>query len=147
MKIAGYLFLVIIIAISSCSEDEPQAITPEWVNTTMEVGDWIVVGYFDDNVNETGKFNGYTFGFNINGNLAVVTPDTTYNGSWIAREEMDDNDNDTELEITFNTGDAVLDELSDDWNVAYIEENKIELSDEVNDLLPDDEDVLVFQKK
>jgi len=118
------------------------------IRNIMMGGDWIVAQYKDDGVDETEQFIGSTFGF-MPEHVATATVSPTgpsYLGLWRVLRNSDG-----KIKVYLNYGDAnPFAELTDDWKLVYISNDRIELHDVSDDYSPagtaDGMDVLVFER-
>lgn len=79
-------------------------------NNTSLTGSWVITNFSEDGVNETAKFNGYTFTFNNDNSLDAIKSGSTAKGTW----SLGNDDSSDKFIINFNTG-KPLEELSEDW--------------------------------
>jgi hypothetical protein len=92
---------------------------------TPLTGDWKVTYYFDQGQLRTEDYTDYTFDFKPKNAITATVNDQTSFGYWaISTREATQ-----KLNIGFNTGDDKLSELTDDWDVIFVSETKVELSD------------------
>lgn len=110
------------------------------IRNVMLDGEWVVGSYIDQGVNRAEMFSGYSLGFNTANQIALMEGGYVFGaGLWrILR------DNDEQLKVYLNFGeDTLFDELTEDWDVVYISDTRIELKE-----IEDDESVttLVFEK-
>lgn len=135
------LFLLGVLTIACSTDDDSsvaisvdQEITA--ANSITTSGSWRVSNYNDDSIDETDDYNGFTFTFEDNGTLVASINTVETQGTWSIVEESDDStdDGDDSNDIDFNiffavTGDDVLEDLSDDWDIVTISETSISLRD------------------
>jgi len=120
------------------------------IRNIMMGGDWIVAQYKDDGVDETEQFIGSTFGF-MPEHVATATVSPTgpsYLGLW---RVLRNSDGKIKVYLNYGDGDAnPFAELTDDWKLVYISNDRIELHDVSDDYSPagtaDGMDVLVFER-
>lgn len=138
--VAGIASLSMLIAVSSCDDNEKAGVvkpTKEALEETIDQGVWRVTYFFDEK-DETGKFSGYQFEFKHDG-TATVSGASSASGVWSAFESSSGVKLIMEFPVT-----GPLEELNDDWEVVEQTDSKIRLkhvsggSGEV--------DVLTFEK-
>jgi hypothetical protein len=122
------LLLFSTVILISCSDDNSVSNDPTDASK-LQNGTWVVTYYWDDEKDETSMFSNHDFTFSSNGDVevlftTVMNAQRTYSGSW--SYGMDDSVN--KLYLTFSTS-TYLDELSDDWHVVELSENRIRLQD------------------
>ena len=79
-------------------------------NNSNLTGSWVITLFEEDGVNETSKFDGFTFAFNSNNSLDATKSGSTTKGSW----SYGTDDSSNKLIINFNSG-KPLEELNEDW--------------------------------
>ena len=133
------LFALIVVGCSNNSDDTSQEsddITAVQVENIAQSGVWLISYFYDTDQEETGNFSGYSFSFNENGAIDAVNGSTTVTGTWSITDNngssSDDDgsssDNDNDFNIFFASPD-IFNDLSDDWDIISISEEKIELID------------------
>lgn len=104
-------------------------------------GGWTVEEFVDDGDNYTSAFSGWTFDFKADGSL--VADDNfgkTHLGSWF----IDDDDTPSHRDFVITiSGTYELLEMSDDWDMEEVSDNRIALFDEDKGVRTE---VLVFVK-
>ncbi len=124
-----------------CDDNNDDGDVPE-IRNIMMGGDWMVAKYKDDGVDETENYAPYTFSFRPEHLISITTGETdpVIPGSW---RVLRNSDND--LMVYLNLGDQdPLGELTDDWDIVSISNDRIELKDGGDD---HSDDTLVFEKK
>lgn len=114
-----------------CSKDDGPELSKdkESLKISIQSTSWILSYFFDNNKDETNQFNGYEFSFRDNNKLIASNGQDTMNGYWQINDNgNDDSPGNLELEIEFVLNNH-FDDLSDDWEVVNVLENKIELTD------------------
>jgi hypothetical protein len=94
----------------------------------ISTGKWIV-GRYSDTTDETASFSGYTFTFTSD--LAIRASnggDVTY-GDW----ELDTDDSNIYIDISFDTDEFPLERLNQEWLIASVNDDIIELEAESDD--------------
>lgn len=127
-KIKLYAVALMLIVISSCSKNDNSASIKNTVVSTVSDGTWKISYFFDTDKEVTSDFSGYRFAFGSNDVLSASNGTNTYTGSWII---MNNNSNDDSLDdvdflISYATP-ANFAELSEDWEILSMTDNKIEL--------------------
>lgn len=105
-------------------DDSNDGDVPE-IRNIMMGGDWIVALYEKGDMNETDNYAGYTFNFMANHLISTTLSETgaTYPGLWRVLRNYEE-----KLKVYLNFGDVdVLDELTDDWKLVSITNDRIEL--------------------
>ena len=114
------------------------------IKSDIVEGTWRISEYTDDNEDETGDYSGDIFTFKSDGTLLVSgTHEAT--GSWSVSKEDNSGDDvfdDRHIELIISLP-ALLEDLSDDWEVESHSSSKLELKDKSGD---DSEDYLTFLK-
>lgn len=117
------------------------------VRNMMMGGSWMVAQYKDDGIDETQNFEGFSFDFQadhyVGATLGMTGP--TYPGLWRVIRNSDG-----ELKVYLNFfEEPTLDDLTDDWKLYSITNNRIELRDYSGDPNASGEanvDILVFER-
>ena len=117
------------------------------IKNFMMGGDWIVALYEDGDMNETENYMGYTFNFMANHLISTTLSETgaSYPGLWRVLRNSD-----SELKVYLNFGDVYpLAELTEDWKLVSITNNRIELKDISSDNAGTSEKVstLIFERQ
>lgn len=104
-------------------------IKPKKVEKTMTEGTWKVTLFSEDGVDETYYFNGYTFTFSDGGSVTAVNGNSSIGGTWsVSKSGSDDDSKEAHFNLSFpNTNN--FDELSDDWHIVSLSDNRLELED------------------
>lgn len=84
------------------------------VSHLLTKGNWQVNCFSNTTADNTCDFKGYTFSFNAAGSVSAVKDGKKFNGNWI-----EDNIS-KKITIHFITGNTVLNELNDYWNITDI---------------------------
>jgi uncharacterized Zn-binding protein involved in type VI secretion len=98
-----------------------------YFNTTISIapkvtkGSWKVYCFENTITDNTCIFEGYSFIFNTNGKVAAVKGNITEEGYW-----LEDNIN-NKITISFKNTNSVLNQLTDYWDVASIDNGQISL--------------------
>ncbi|MGB5227920.1 MAG: hypothetical protein WBN55_06620 [Eudoraea sp.] len=95
------------------------------IRNFMMGGDWMVALYEDGDMNETESYMGYTFNFMANHLITTTLSQSSisYPGLWRVLRNSDG-----KLKVYLNFGDVnPLAELTDDWKLVSITNNRIEL--------------------
>ncbi|GHC49678.1 hypothetical protein [Ulvibacter litoralis] len=136
MMVFTLIVAAFIVACDSDDDSNPtdNAITVAQVTTTASSGDWRITYFYDTDQDETGNYSGYSFTFNQDGTLVAVNESTTVTGTWSISDDSSSSDDDgnNSSDLDFNIFFAAPDdfnELSDDWDIISVSENKIELID------------------
>ena len=126
----GYMIISAILMMtlaSSCKKDDSNNLS---ANSALSSGSWRVSYYYDKTKDETSDFNGYTFVFQQNGQLAITFSSGSANGTW-STSGSDDNGNSQKLILSAGATDP-LQNLNDDWVITSVNASKIELKDDSN---------------
>jgi hypothetical protein len=91
----------------------------------MEDGDW-TVEWYSDTTDETSSFDGYLFSFRSDLVLRVNTGTAIIEGAW----EPDAQSGNLFIEMDFETDEAPLEWLKDEWTVISLNSSRIELESE-----------------
>lgn len=118
------LLVLSVFSLTSCSKDDPPAISAGNVSNTVTAGTWRITYYFDTNLEETSSFAGYNFTFGSGGVLTAVKSGTTLTGTWSSGTD----DSKTKLILLFSSP-ADFVEISDDWEVIEMTDTIIKLRD------------------
>lgn len=116
-------FIMIAVAVSSCSKDDGSPANPSQTQDNVQSGTLRVTLYNDSGENRTSYFNGFSFTFNANGSLTAVNGTVTHNGTYSVYKDSGD----TKLDITFQATSGPFEEISEDWKVISQSPIKIEL--------------------
>jgi|SRR5690554_5817109 len=123
---------------STCSNDDDGNNQSSDLNDLQQItqtGNWTITKYIDSGDDELYHFEGYVFNFKTDGSLEAVKGDTTVVGTWSITNDSnssDDDDNNSSDDVDFNIFFATpsnFADLSDDWDIISITDNKIELID------------------
>jgi hypothetical protein len=101
------------------------------IRTIMMEGDWVVAEYVDGEIDETDNYIGYNFNFMANHliNTTVSEMGVSYPGLWRVLRNSD-----SKLKVYLNFGEVdILDELTEDWELDSITNDKIILKDVSDD--------------
>ncbi|WP_297796319.1 hypothetical protein [uncultured Eudoraea sp.] len=105
-------------------DDTNDGDVPE-IRNIMMGGDWIVALYENGDMNGTENYMGYTFNFMANHLISTTLSETgaTYPGLWRVLRNYEG-----KLKVYLNFGDVdLLNELTDDWKLVSITNDRIEL--------------------
>ncbi|WP_223033015.1 hypothetical protein [Hanstruepera marina] len=97
------------------------------LKTTMATGSWVVTFYFDTDHEETNNFTTFSFIFNPQGSINASNGVDTYNGTWSVTPDSS-GDGDIDFNISFASP-PDFEEISDDWDVTFYSDVKLELRD------------------
>lgn len=110
-----------LLATSGCSKSAKKSDT----GPTPLTGDWKVTYYIDNGQLNTEDYADYTFDFKPKNAITATLGEQTSFGYWaISTKEATQ-----KLNIGFNTGDDKLTALTDDWDVLFVSETQVELTD------------------
>ena len=139
--IVGLIVMTCLLSLYSCSKsdnatNDTSNSTAELVANVAKSGTWEVTYFYDSDHEETSNFSGFSFTFNEGGTLVAVDGTTTVTGTWSITDNSgsssDDDgsssDNDNDFNIFFTSPDT-FEDLSDDWDIISISNDKIELID------------------
>lgn len=137
MKILIRIILVTFIYVglaTTCEKDEVgiQNTSATEIRDIAKSGSWKISYFFDSDKNETHHFTGYLFSFNEDGSLVARKGDTTVTGTWSVTQSSSSDDDGGSNDLDFNiffASPREFEELSDDWDVDYINNYQIELID------------------
>ncbi len=120
----------------SCEKDDDnisqQNSSVSEIKDVAESGNWKITYFFDSDQNETDHFVGYVFTFNENGSLRAVNGSTTITGTWSVTDSNSSDDDGGSSDVDFNIFFATpsdFEDLSDDWEIIFINNSVIELTD------------------
>lgn len=116
--------LMLTLGMVSCSKTDDNQPNNN-VNTEKVTGSWIVTYYFDKDKDETDMYSGYAFVFDASGVLSVTFNNSTFEGSW----SIISDDGVQKLVINIMGNDALV-EITDDWVIQSINDNRIQLKDD-----------------
>jgi hypothetical protein len=102
------------------------------VENTASNGQWRITYFLEDDAEETNNFSIYIFEFGDSNMLTATNGSNNVVGTWSITSDDNSNDdnNGTFDDIDFNisfTSPADFQELSEDWEIISMSENKIEL--------------------
>lgn len=139
------------------------------INATASSGTWVVARFEEDGIDQTSNFFGYSFTFNTDGILNVTKEGLLVTGTWSItsdsnsnNEESDDDslsddsssddddssDDSSSDDVDFNiffSSSSNFEELSEDWQIVFYSETRIELKHVSGG--DGSIDVLVFEKQ
>ncbi len=122
--------MVAVVIVASCSTDDDDILISssniEQISSALNSGTWVITTFIDSGKNETDDFTGYNFGFGDNGKLIATNGSNTVNGTWSVTRDNSSNSNDIDFNIAFLSPDS-FQELSEDWSIVSIGNNKIDL--------------------
>lgn len=131
-KIALFALTTALLSIS-CDKEDLNIPDLQDTRSTVQVGSWRVATLIDSGTDETADFSRYTFTFNESGALTATDGTTTQTGVWSVENDRDEDDQEDDLDfiISFPVGeDSIFDDLTDDWDVISVTDNRIALIDE-----------------
>lgn len=105
-------------------EKSKDDLSPSNVSSTILNGSWRVAYFYEDNRDETSDYASDRFVFTNPGNITVTSGSNTYSGVWATYID----DGKTKLNLDFLAPARLL-ELTEDWEVTEINENRILLKD------------------
>ncbi len=117
------------------SNDDDKKSTDQKVTEVQNIavtGQWRITGFVDSGVDETSQFDGYIFGFESNYIITATNGSSNFPGTWSVTSDDNSNDDtqddfdDIDFNIAF-TSPANFQELSEDWEIVLLSDNKIEL--------------------
>jgi len=129
----GMFILLAFLIIGACDDDDNGANTKVTeIETTAMSGQWIVTNFVDHDSYETDDFTGYVFEFGSDDIVRATIGSTTVSGSWsvTSDDSGDDNSHGEFEDIDFNisfSGPPDFEELSEDWEIIFLTNTKIEL--------------------
>ena len=103
----------VIVYFAACTNIQTLSVSPS-VTKLVTKGTWKVNCYSNANTDNTCNFQDYTFTFQPSGSVTAVKDGISYTGSW-----LEDNIS-KKITINFNNSNAVLNELTDYWNITAI---------------------------
>jgi hypothetical protein len=120
-KILSFFLAFALFFLASCDPNNTGT-----VNNNVS-GNWRVSLFSERGVDETADFNGYTFSFNTGGQVVATKNGVSKNGTW----SIDASSNKFIIDLgpKDNTN-KPLGELTDDWQIQTITDNKISLKDD-----------------
>lgn len=111
----------------SCNKDDdaPSPSTPvSTLVTNLQNGNWKIVLFKEDNVDETYHYTDYQFQFGGGGAVTATKSGSSVSGSWSAGTDDD------HLELVLNFATTIpFEELNDDWHVTAQTATQIVLQD------------------
>lgn len=131
-KIALFALTTALLSIS-CDKEDVNIPDLQDTRSTVQVGSWRITVFEDDGMDETADFADYTFTFAEGGALTATDGTTTQTGVWSVENDRDEDDQEDDLDfiISFPVGeDSIFDDLTDDWDVISVTDNRIALIDE-----------------
>jgi hypothetical protein len=131
------LVLALLAALGACTNNLNN-LTPAQIQDKA-TGKWKVTEFVEDGKGETHHFNGYTFDFESSGTLTATYSGGTVNGTWSVIR-----DDGMEKMVIIISGTYALDEMIDDWVIAELTNNRMQLEDDSN--TPTDYERLVLEK-
>ena len=124
MKRNVFFFLVLLMGTVACNK-----VKPKQVEKTMTDGTWKVTLFSEDGSNETYHFDGYNFTFSDGGSVTATNGTVTVSGTWsTSKSGSDDDSNNAHFNLSFPETNN-FDELSDDWHILTLSDNRLELED------------------
>jgi len=114
-------------ALSACTHRaEVLPVTPA-SSSGPAAGNWTVISYTDQGVDETPDFGGYIFIFNSDGTFTATRKQVSVTGNW----SIADNNSQQKLVLTISSAaDAHLAELNEDWVISLMTASNINLLDD-----------------
>lgn len=142
MKVMAFVALVA--GLASCTQStvlDDMSTQDIQKQVSTQGGGWTVEEFVDDGDNYTSAFSGWTFEFNADGSLeADDNIGKTHLGNWF----IDDDDTPSHRDFVITiSGTYELLEMSDDWAMEEVSDNRIALFDEDKGVRTE---VLVFVK-
>lgn len=108
----------VIIYFAACSGIDSFT-TSKSVTPQVTKGNWKVNCFSNTAIDNTCIFDGYSFTFEPTGKVIAVKNGTTVEGNWL------EDDINKKITISFKNSGTALDQLSDYWNVASIQDGQI----------------------
>lgn len=121
--------LFALIGLFACKEepDDTRIYSNAEISQALAIGAWRISQYIDSGTDKTGTFSGYSFTFHVNGTLSATKGSSTAYGNWSVTDSLgDDNPGGLDLNISF-TAPAIFEDLSDDWDIKYVSNLRVEL--------------------
>jgi hypothetical protein len=109
-----------------CKKDDA-SVTPNLsteVSNTLKNGTWRVSYYWDNDQDETGSFNGYTFLFLNNNTVTASNNNNTVSGSWT----MGTDDSAVKIFLNF-VSPPDFESISGDWKISLHSPTQVNLVD------------------
>jgi hypothetical protein len=108
----------VILYFAACTSIENYTIDKS-ATPVVTKGEWKVKFFQDANNDKTGDFAGYTFTFNMTGNLKASKNGVDVNGNWVEDE--------ISKKISINLGDAspLMNSLKGNWSIEEISNAKL----------------------
>ncbi|MBS1585229.1 MAG: hypothetical protein JSS82_06735 [Bacteroidetes bacterium] len=130
MKYIAIVAAFCLFVLSACTHKNavlPTTVTPTTSGGGPAAGNWTVISYTDQGVDETPDFGGYTFVFNTDGTFTATRKQVSVTGNW----SMANDDSRQKLVLTISSAaDAHLAELNEDWIISLMTETNINLLDD-----------------
>ena len=103
----------VIIYFAACTNIQTLAVSDS-VTKLVTKGSWKVNCYSSSNTDNTCNFKDYSFTFDASGSVIAVKDGVSFKGNW-----LEDNIS-KKITINFNNSNAVLNELTDYWDITAI---------------------------
>lgn len=130
MKYITIISAFCLFALGACTHKSavvPTTVTPTNSGGGPAAGNWTIISYTDQGVDETPDFGGYTFVFNTDGSFTATRKQVSVAGTWTVTK----NDNQQKLALTISSAtDAHLAELNEDWVISLMTDSNINLLDD-----------------
>ncbi|GAO41521.1 lipocalin family protein [Flavihumibacter petaseus] len=122
MKRLSGIFIIagLLLILGSCHKSDDSTVSEQ--TSILTSGNWKIVHFEEDGVDETTDFSGYTFMFHDDGTAMATRNSNTTNGSFTFQHD-DDRD---KLLLFLGSADP-LEELNEDWQILELNENRIRL--------------------
>lgn len=129
-RIITLAVICITICITACTHKSnvlPTSSSPVITAGNPATGEWTVILYTNEGVDETPDFDNYTFTFSSNGTFTATRGSLSVNGTWLRK--ADDSKEKLLLDISSAT-DSHLAELNEDWIISLMTDQNINLADD-----------------
>lgn len=133
MKNIQLVTIAVIFLLSSCTKWQSNQKQITKISTN---GTWLISSYVDDGSDETNDYTSFRFEFLEDGTLNATdllnSSSNPYVGSWSITDSNSSDDDDSLQDLDFNilfSGNSLLEELSDDWDIVSYNESEIKLID------------------
>jgi hypothetical protein len=119
MRKIGIIAFSVAVLLTACKKSDIKEI-----NAIVQKGTWKVTKFIEDGNDKTSDFNDYSFFFKSKTEVDASHNGMTHAGTWKTFKD----DNVYKFELSFSNA-ALLDEISDDWDIMLFTDKKIELKD------------------
>ncbi|RMG75686.1 MAG: hypothetical protein D6722_00550 [Bacteroidetes bacterium] len=127
MHVFRFASLLLLVVLAGCTSLPEDSLSPAADTALLTAsGSWTVTRYEEHNRDETHHYQGYRFSFDAGDVLTVTLPDgSKVTGSW--RRGRDDGQEVLDILLA---GSKDLEDLSDDWRILQLDDQRIELRDD-----------------